>query len=130
MSFPGFVATPDEFQVTNATAQTPDATATELWASPYSPVPAASCSRYRATIKGIKSDGTARATYTREWTEYRADSGDVVVTSQATPSPDYESDATWGGPTITADTTNQRSKLAVVGKASTTINWSARVEQI
>jgi hypothetical protein len=128
MTFPGSVARDTDFQVESTKLTTTDATSTLLWSKT---IPKSSVMKYRITCVGIKSDASDRAVYVREGQAYRSSSGNATVGgSDAAPVPDYESDASWGGPAITANTSTQKLEIAVVGKASTTINWRCRVEFI
>lgn len=123
MGFPGSVFTDDAVQVENTKIQTTGASATTLWSRT---LPTSSVLHVRAEIVGIKSDGSDRARYVREFTYYRASGNATLADTDYAPIPDYESDATWGGPALAVATGTV--SLQVTGKAATTINWRARVQ--
>lgn len=111
-----------DLQVSVATLQTTSATIATLWSFD---VPTNFVGIARCMIVGRKSDGSDRASYERVATVYRASSSAALGGSVLTLGTDYESDSSWDA---TLDVSSNTLRLRVTGAASTTINWSARVE--
>ena len=126
MSFPGFLATEDAFQIENTKLQTTDASAPVLWSKV---LPASSAWYLKFLITGVKSDGSNRAGYKREVYVYAPSSGTAAFGGDAFESiPDYVSDNTWTAPVVQVSGTDGTVQVLAGGKASTTINWRCRVE--
>lgn len=115
---PGFLAP----QLQTAKVTTTDATATALWS--YT-VPTNAVVRIVATIVGRKSDGSARAAYTKIASFYRATGSAAQGGSTETIGTDYESNSAWDA---TIDLSTNTVRVLVTGAASTTIAWSASIE--
>jgi len=119
---PNIIPTPADLQVETATLTTTDATAATLWSKD---IPTNYVGLVRVMITGRKSDGSARASYQRAATVYRASSSAALGGSVLTIGTDYESDSSWDA---TLDLSSNTLRLRVTGVASTSIAWSARVE--
>lgn len=108
-----------------ATATTTDASAPQLWAAA---MPASSVWLIRATVTGIKSDGSAAGAYELFATVRCNASGATALVGAVQTSPTSQlDDGTWTAPAITA-IANGQVQLAAGGKANTTIKWRARLE--
>lgn len=110
-------------QIETAKLTTTSATPAVLWSKD---IPLNYVGRLRIVITGRKSDGSARASYERVATVYRAKAVPAALGGAVqAPTLDYESNAAWD--VGVALSTNQL-QVSVTGAASTTIYWVARVE--
>ena len=115
---PGFLAP----AVQSAKVTTTDATATLLYS--YA-IPTNCAGRILVTIIGRKSDGSARAAYTKLASFYRASSSGAQGGSTETIGTDYESDSSWD---VSVDVSSSVLRVLVTGAAATTVYWSANVQ--
>lgn len=110
--------------VQTAKVTTTDATATPLYS--YA-IPTNCAGRILVTIAGRKSDGSARAAYTKLASFYRASSAGAQGGSTETLGTDYESDSSWD---VSVDVSSSVLRVLVTGAASTTVNWSCLVQLV
>lgn len=110
--------------VQTAKVTTTDATATLLYSFA---IPTNSAGRILVTITGRKSDGSARALYTKLAGFYRASSAAAQAGSTETLGTDYESDSSWD---VSVDVSSSVLRVLVTGAASTTVNWNCLVQLV
>ena len=114
----GFVITDTaEVQTTDATQTTIDSL-TLLDENTY---------HVEAFVVGVKSDGSARASYHIACTVYRTGAGNTTLQGAVTAIHSVESDATWDA-TFTVNGNDLR--VSVTGKAATTIEWGSTMRYI
>lgn len=69
-------------------------------------------------------EGTIKRVVAASTTAFVASASDIAITAIKI------TDATWGGATVEADTTNGALALKVTGKATTTIHWVADLDYV
>jgi len=100
------------------TVQTTDATLTTISTIP---IPDDTTELVEATLIGIKSDGTDRATYKAIQSVYRASAGSATLISTETVIHAVESDVSWTGLSFSVSGNNLL--VEATGRLATTIDW-------